>query len=295
MKNNVIPRKATKIEVTFNRDVGNHKAGDTTVIEKNEFGQWSDGKYAYFVSMLRTPEICTLKVLEKEPERNGPEKLSSHLNVDVIAFLEDQMKRNTQHYQSDFEIDKAIINRAMESEHREDKTLIWMSRSHGTHCYTEYEAFIQDSAAYSTLRFYAEQTSEPIIAFAVELTGRENGVIRGNVYGMDFQKLVAEISAKAVPCLEVEKTFEDGFVNRAPLDRSSYGYYAGLVDQHGSIVESRSIPSDKDALSLVLFEQKKARDKSVSFEDKLQNACNRAAMGTASQNELNQGAFEHGF
>lgn len=64
MKNNVIPRKATKLAITFKKDTSGHKTGDTTIVEKDEFGFWSDGQYRYCVAHLRNPELCTLEVLK---------------------------------------------------------------------------------------------------------------------------------------------------------------------------------------------------------------------------------------
>lgn len=60
----ILPRGCKKIEVTFLVDTSAYKAGSTAVIEKTEYGNWSDGQFTYFVSMLRNPEICKVKVLE---------------------------------------------------------------------------------------------------------------------------------------------------------------------------------------------------------------------------------------
>ena len=49
-------------------------------------------------------------------------------NVDILACLDAVMKQNTGFYQSDFEIDKEIIQKAAASSNREDKTLLWLSR-----------------------------------------------------------------------------------------------------------------------------------------------------------------------
>lgn len=62
-KGNVIPRKATKLSVTFTHDSGYHKAGESTVVEKNEFGDWTDGKFRYLVAHLRNAEHCSLSVI----------------------------------------------------------------------------------------------------------------------------------------------------------------------------------------------------------------------------------------
>ena len=46
-------------------------------------------------------------------------------NVDVIAALSEIMRQNTAFYQSDFDIDKGIIQRAAASDQAVDKTLLW--------------------------------------------------------------------------------------------------------------------------------------------------------------------------
>lgn len=188
--------------------------------------------------------------------------LQKHMDVDVLAFLEAQMKRNTQHYQSDFQIDKAFILTCAKSQCSEDKTLLWLSRHSGTECVKESEAFIRDSASNRRWQFYTEHQDDSILAFTVELTGEKSGVIRGNIYELNPHVLAAEINSKAVQALEVEKTFEDGFIDRVSFERSCYGYYAGLINQHGPIVNSATIPVNKEALVSVLDEQKNIRSHS---------------------------------
>ena len=58
-------------------------------------------------------------------------KLQKFENVDVIASLEAIMKQNTAFYQSDFEIDKQILQKAAISPVPEDKRLLWFSRPSG--------------------------------------------------------------------------------------------------------------------------------------------------------------------
>ena len=64
-------------------------------------------------------------------------------NVDVLAALEQLMRQNTAFYRNDFEIDKEIIGRAAASDKAEDKTLLWMSRPSGTHCFRESDVYLQ--------------------------------------------------------------------------------------------------------------------------------------------------------
>lgn len=183
-----------------------------------------------------------------------------HMDVDIIAFLEKQMESHVQHYQCDFDVDIKVIKKAAASERKEDKTLLWMGRTMGTHCLKEHDAFIRDTSAYNTWRYYAEQSSEPIIAYAAEITGTVDGVIRGNVYELDYRAHAAEMLMFAVDPAEVEKTYEDGFVDRVPVERSSYGYYVSLVEQHGPIIDSLTHPRDIDRHAAVLSQQTVLRE-----------------------------------
>jgi len=64
-------------------------------------------------------------------------------NVDIFSSLEAIMKQNTGFYQSDFEIDKQIITKMMESPERADKTLLWFCRPSGTNCLRERDVWIR--------------------------------------------------------------------------------------------------------------------------------------------------------
>ena len=108
-------------------------------------------------------------------------------NMDLFASLEAIMKQNTGFYQSDLDIDKEIIAKAAASPHREDKTLLWFCRPSGTHCFRERDVFLKDTAPHNTWRFYMEQTSDRVLAYAIELTGTECGKIKGNLYELDYE------------------------------------------------------------------------------------------------------------
>lgn len=210
--------------------------------------------------------------------------LKKYMDVDVFAFLEEKMKSNTEHYQSDFEIDKQMIERFVQSKRKEDKTLLWLSRPHGTQCAREYEVFLRGTAAHNTWQYFANQESKGrYVAFAVELLGVQNGVIRGNLYELNFLEHAKSAARNAQPASYVIKTFEDGYVEQVAFARSSYSYWANLVEKHGPIVESRAMPSDKELLGIVLAEQKRDRDKMkegswkpACFEDVLKDAEERA-------------------
>ena len=125
-------------------------------------------------------------------------------NVDVLAALEQLMRQNTAFYRNDFEIDKEIIRQAASSDRAEDKTLLWMSRPSGTYCFRERDVFLQDTRQHNTWRFYGEQTRDRILAYAVELTGKVGGKIRGNLYELDYPQHFRHVAAEAVQANEPE-------------------------------------------------------------------------------------------
>lgn len=80
-------------------------------------------------------------------------KLSKFDDVDVFASLSAILKQNTGFYQSDFDIDKH--NHAGGGKPtKEDKTLLWLCRPMGTHCFRERDVFLKDTAPHNTWRFY---------------------------------------------------------------------------------------------------------------------------------------------
>lgn len=64
IKDAIIPNSAKTLEVTIKVETSGHKAGDKVILKRNDRGEWSDGKYMYPVNMLRTPEVCEVKVID---------------------------------------------------------------------------------------------------------------------------------------------------------------------------------------------------------------------------------------
>lgn len=184
-----------------------------------------------------------------------------YMGVDVLSFLEERMLKHVQHYRSDFEIDKGIIQKAAESGRAEDKNLLWMARKNGTWCHKEREVFIRGSGANRVWMNYADQKDEVSSAYGVEITGIENGAVRGNVYELDYMALVGDITSKAVAAKEIEKMFADGYVDQVPIERSKSPYYRLLIAEHGDIVNSRTISHDDERIDDVLSEQRRVRGK----------------------------------
>ena len=184
-------------------------------------------------------------------------KLNKFEDVDVLASLEAILKQNTGFYQSDFDIDKQIIAEKAASPNKEDKTLLWLSRPSGTYCFRERDVFISDTAPHNTWRYYKEQSRDPILAYAVELTGTEGGKIKGNLYELDYEKHYERVKDNTLAAGTVTLVYEHG-TREQPADRRFDGY---PDPQLGKFERFEVQPKDPEALQFLLREEKESRDK----------------------------------
>ena len=177
-------------------------------------------------------------------------------NVDVLAALEQFMCQNTAFYLDDFEIDKEMLRQAAVSDKAEDKTLLWMLRPSGTYCFRERDVFLQDTRQYNTWKFYGEQTRDRILAYAVELTGRERGKIRGNLYELDYAAHFRHVREQALPADIVTLFYERGERSQ-PTNR----YLGGSPDpQYGAFLRFEVQPNAPEALRDLLQEERRSRE-----------------------------------
>lgn len=182
-------------------------------------------------------------------------KLQKFENVDVVASLEAIMKQNTAFYQSDFEIDKQILQKAAISPIPEGKRLLWFSRPSGTCCFRERDVFLKDTRQHNTWRFYGEQTHDTILAYVVELTGTEQGKIKGNLYELDYPQHFREVIEKSISADNYTLLYEHG-----ELTKPAGQYFDGNTDpQLGKFIRFEAQPNDPEALKSLLGEQKKKR------------------------------------
>lgn len=177
-------------------------------------------------------------------------------NVDILACLDAVMKQNTGFYQSDFEIDKEIIHKAAASPDREDRTLLWLSRPSGTHCFRERDVFLKDTRPYNTWKFHGEQTRDRILAYAVELTGIENGKIKGDLYELDYPQHYERVKAKALPADTNALIYEYGRVEQ-PVKQWFNG---NDHPQYGKFERFEVQPNAPEALRDILQGEKHSRE-----------------------------------
>ena len=176
-------------------------------------------------------------------------------NVDVIAALSEIIRQNTAFYQSDFDIDKGIIQRAAASDQAVDKTLLWMSRPSGTYCFRERDVFLKDTRQHNTWRFYGEQTRNKILAYAVELTDTKDDTIRGNLYELDYQQHFRHVIDAALP-VSVSRLFYEHGSRDIPAEQ----YFDGSPDRAlGDFLHYEFQPHDPAVLQEALQQEQHGR------------------------------------
>lgn len=115
------------------------------------------------------------------------------MEIDLLGNLEKIMKQNTKSYQSDFDIDRKILIDAAKNTDTvalRERTYLWMSRTCGTWCVKERDVFLEPTYAHNIWNYYADETSQKILAYAVEVTGMESKKVLGNLYPLDYRKHV---------------------------------------------------------------------------------------------------------
>ena len=186
--------------------------------------------------------------------------MKKYTDVDIIAELQKLVNDHVDSYKEDFDIDKRIIRRAVESQNPEDKTLMWFCRPHGTHCLNENQVFIQGTRDHNTFRFYAEQTYDECIARVIVPKAVKRGKVFGDVFEINYREQAANVAQNSVAPDHDRMTFSDGFVLEAPC-RSSFDAAMALVGEHGGVKTNQTLPKDAEALAEVLTKQKSRRDR----------------------------------
>ena len=130
-------------------------------------------------------------------------------NVDIIASLGAVMELNTEHYKSDFRYDMEMFMEAAQHPTEENTHLLWLSRHCGTEFFRERDAYLKESQANHTWTFHAT-TGDSILAYAVEITGLQDGKVMGNLYELDYRQHAAKLEQQALSVQEVSLKFEDG-------------------------------------------------------------------------------------
>lgn len=176
-------------------------------------------------------------------------------NVDILSFMGDVVQKHTRHYQSDFEIDKEILTKAADRQEQQDKTFVWLCRTAGTWLLLERNTLLKDTREFNTFSFYAEQTSDPILAFVVEVTGGAQGSVMGNIYALDYMAHYKHIQTASLKSETVVMQYEHGCRTKSADDRIS-----GYPDmEYGKLLSVQYHPHSQEELRELLRNERQER------------------------------------
>ena len=129
--------------------------------------------------------------------------------ISLIAFLDEVVSRNTQHYKSDFELDAQKLRDALDSPNQDERVFYFMSRPNGTWCVLERDAFLRESDGYKIWTHYANMPAG-IEAYRIVITGQCGTAPMGYVVKLNYREQVQRVIKAALPIENVELTFYSG-------------------------------------------------------------------------------------
>ena len=186
--------------------------------------------------------------------------MQKFIGIDLLENLEKIMKKNTRSYQSDFDVDKEILMDAAvkaDTVSLRERTYLWMSRPCGTWCLLERHVFLEPAHAHYTWEYYADATSQKILAYVVEVTGVENKKVMGNLYELDYWKLAEFVKKASIPADRVRLVYEKGERIQDKEKRICRDDDKIL----GKFQYSAYVPNDSGALESVLCREENERKK----------------------------------
>ena len=191
-------------------------------------------------------------------------------DVDIVAALGAVVELNTANYKSDFKHDIDMFKAAARNPDGENNRFLWLSRPSGTYCQRERDTYIKDTAAFNYWNgcatilgkdspFDKVIVNDRVMAFAVEVTGIENGRIKGNLYEIDYPEHIRHLNRAALPLHTVTATYKDGTTYTLPHAEHD-AKRERLYHQHGQLQTLVPYPENEGALRIVLKVAREQRE-----------------------------------
>lgn len=191
--------------------------------------------------------------------KNNSKNKVKFSNVDILSFMNEVVQRHTKYYASDFEIDKEILLEAAEKQEKQEKTFVWLCRECGTWCLQERNVFLKDTREYNTLKFYREQTTEPILAFIIEIMNVAATSVIGNVYALNYEEYFHHVLTVSLPTKSILFQYEHGC-----RIKDAEAIIDGYPDmEYGKFLSIQHQPYSQEELTGVLRREKQERKRFI--------------------------------
>ena len=168
-------------------------------------------------------------------------------DVDILKSLGRIVDQHTKEFKEDFELDKKIILKMAQSPDENDHHLIWMCRPLGTHCFAEWDVFLENT--FENRGLYADGET-----------------VKGDIYTLDYAKEVERVSLLSCPVTQVTLFFADGKDFTVPYESFNDAIHE-LTPEHGAIDSFRYRPESEAELGLILRRLHLKRDRQANVGD----------------------------
>lgn len=182
--------------------------------------------------------------------------------IPILPELKSAMKQVTKQYQSDFDLDTKVIQKAAKEAKADGKpqTFLWFCRESGTYIARESNAYLKESPMYISYHYYADQQrreAKGIKAYVVTVTGLDGRKPLGFATPIDYFKECERQKRYAVPANRIALHFEKETVvterpKTIPRHHSEYGELKSVT----------YLPDDDAALDYTLSMVHQSREKS---------------------------------
>lgn len=182
--------------------------------------------------------------------------------IPILPELKSAMKQVTKQYQSDFDLDTKVIQKAAKEAKADGKpqTFLWFCRESGTYIARESNAYLKESPMYISYQYYADQQrreAKGIKAYVVTVTGLDGRKPLGFATLIDYFKECERQKRYAVPANRIALHFEKETVvterpKTIPRHHSEYGELKSVT----------YLPDDDAALDYALSMAHQSREKS---------------------------------
>lgn len=181
---------------------------------------------------------------------------TKHMSIDVLSVMKGIVDSHVKHYQSDFDIDTETIKEAALKTERTERIFVWLCRESGTWLLKEKNVFIQGTWENNTFCFYAEQTSDNILAFVVEVAALDGDTVTGNFYALDYPEYYQHVQTAAVQAGNIIVAYEKG--ERILPPTAHFGAYPDY--ELGRFISYKFVPESPEQLEMVLVNEKRTRN-----------------------------------
>ena len=211
--------------------------------------------------VLDKQDDLTLFPLAADTPAQKPDGLQKFMNVDLEKVLPQIMAQKTAFYQTDLDYALNDMRRGAAADDPAKRNFVVIFRQSGVECLNERDMMIAGTRSYNTCQYYHRQTTEPVLAYSVELVGSGEKGLRGNLYQQDQHQLAEFPERAASPYTDVTVTFFGGREVRIPEKEYNYETIPGLKYHYGDIEDVRHEADDESVVQGALHREHDRRER----------------------------------